>query len=133
MARLNDTPEMTATRLRYAEAAKAWAEAVLASPGNGAAGDALEWAMRSALCDYERACARAFVRCADEFGDDIGATAEHYDAFERAQERLARAWDGEPVEPVEPARGISGLDAAAQMRRPAYARVYPKMRSTGGE
>lgn len=41
------------------------------------------------------AWARAFVRCADEFGDDIGATAEHYDALERAQERLARAWEGE--------------------------------------
>lgn len=56
------------------------------------------------------ACARAFVRCADEFGDDIGATADHHDALERAQERLARAWDGEPV---ESARGIRGLTAAA--------------------
>lgn len=46
------------------------------------------------------ACARAFVRCADEFGDDIGATAEVYDALERAQERLARAWDGGPVAPA---------------------------------
>ena len=46
------------------------------------------------------ACARAFVRCADEFSDDIGAPAEHYDALERAQERLARAWDGEPVAPA---------------------------------
>lgn len=44
------------------------------------------------------ACARAFVRCADEFGDDIGATAEHYDALERAQEHLARAWEGDPVQ-----------------------------------
>jgi len=52
------------------------------------------------------ACARAFVRCADEFGDDIGATAEHYDALERAQERLFRAWEGEPV---EPRAGISHL------------------------
>lgn len=48
------------------------------------------------------ACARAFVRCADEFGDDIGATAEHYDALERAQERLARAWEGEPAAPRPP-------------------------------
>lgn len=62
------------------------------------------------------ACARAFVRCADEFGDDIGASAEHYDALERAQERLARTWDGEPV---EPARGIRGLDAAAADRKAA--------------
>lgn len=46
------------------------------------------------------ACARTFVRCADEFGDDIGATAEHYDALERAQERLARTWEGEPVAPA---------------------------------
>lgn len=47
-------------------------------------------------------CARAFVRCADEFSDDIGATAEHYDALERAQERLARAWDGERGVEVSP-------------------------------
>jgi len=46
------------------------------------------------------ACARAFVRSAEEFGNDIGATAEHYDALERAQERLARTWEGEPVEPA---------------------------------
>lgn len=30
--------------------------------------------------------------------DVIAATAEHYDALDRAQERLARAWDGEPAE-----------------------------------
>lgn len=45
-------------------------------------------------------CALAFVRCANEFGDDIGATAEHYDALERAQERLARAWDRESHAPT---------------------------------
>lgn len=49
---------------------------------------------------YQRvvACARAFVRCAEEFGDDIGATAERYDALERSQERLSRVWEGEPME-----------------------------------
>ncbi len=41
------------------------------------------------------ACARAFVRCADEFDDDISVSAEYYDALERAQERLARVWDGD--------------------------------------
>lgn len=55
--------------------------------------------------------ARAFVRCADEFSDDIGATAEHYDALERAQEHLARAWDGQPV--VHVALTYTSVDAQA--------------------
>lgn len=62
------------------------------------------------------ACARAFVRCADEFGDDIGATAEHYDALERAQERLAREWDAEPAKSIE--------SIAADLER-TYAVQYP--------
>lgn len=43
------------------------------------------------------ACARQFVRCANEFPDDPGASAEYYDAMEEAQGRLSRAWEGEPV------------------------------------
>jgi len=61
MARINETPEMTATRLRYAEAAKAWAEAVLANPEWEAAGDALDWPMRRAQIDYQRACLKARI------------------------------------------------------------------------
>lgn len=61
MARIDETPEMTAARLRYAEAAKAWAEAVLANPEWDGAGEALSWPMRRAQIDYEKACLRARV------------------------------------------------------------------------
>lgn len=40
------------------------------------------------------ACARQFVRCADEFPDAPAASAEHYEALEEAQAREARAWEG---------------------------------------
>lgn len=43
------------------------------------------------------ACARQFVRCADEFPDDPDASAEYYEALEDAQAREARAWDSEPA------------------------------------
>lgn len=40
------------------------------------------------------ACARQFVRCADEFPCSPEASAEYYDALEEAQAREARAWEG---------------------------------------
>lgn len=43
------------------------------------------------------ACARQFVRCAEEFPDTPGASAEYYEALESAQAREARAWEGAPA------------------------------------
>lgn len=68
------------------------------------------------------ACARAFVRCADEFGDDIGATAERCDALERAQEKLARAWEAEPATSIE--------RIAADLER-GYATQFPPVTRQG--
>lgn len=71
-------------------------------------------------------CARAFVRCADEFGDDLGATAEHFDALERAQDRLAREWDG--PSPLTPADELLVVDChGAEVFLPAETRLVPFM------
>ncbi len=43
------------------------------------------------------ACARQFVRCAEEFPDIPDTSAEYYEALLDAQAREARAWDGEPA------------------------------------
>lgn len=55
MARLPETPDTRSTRLRYAEAAKRWADAVLADRENPFAGDFLSRDVTLAREAYEEA------------------------------------------------------------------------------